>query len=76
VKYDVIIVGAGPAGSTAAFFLAKKGFKVLFIDKHKFPRVKPCGGGIPMAAFKRFSYIEKYNLVDSYCYGGFFEILY
>ena len=71
MKYDVIIVGAGPAGSTAAFFLAKKGLKVLIIDKHKFPRFKPCGGGIPMATFKRFSYLEKYNLIDSYCYGGF-----
>jgi len=71
VNYDVIIVGAGPAGSTAAFFLAKKGYKVLLIDKHKFPRFKPCGGGIPIATFKRFSYLEKYDLVDSYCYGGF-----
>ncbi|KYK25383.1 hypothetical protein AYK24_04990 [Thermoplasmatales archaeon SG8-52-4] len=71
MKYDIIIVGAGPAGSTAAYFLAKKGYKVLLIDKHKFPRNKPCGGGIPMAVFKRFSYLTKYNIVDSYCYGGY-----
>ncbi len=42
--YDVLIIGAGPAGSTAAFILANRGFKVLVIDKHKFPRKKLCAG--------------------------------
>ncbi|MCJ7616605.1 MAG: FAD-dependent oxidoreductase, partial [Desulfobacterales bacterium] len=42
--YDVIIIGAGPSGSTAAFVLANRGFKVLVIDKHKFPRHKLCAG--------------------------------
>ena len=42
-KYDVIIVGAGPAGSTAALKIASKGFKVLLIDKNSFPRDKSCG---------------------------------
>ncbi|MCJ7617385.1 MAG: geranylgeranyl reductase family protein [Desulfobacterales bacterium] len=42
--YDVIIIGAGPSGSTAAFILANRGFKVLVIDKHKFPRHKLCAG--------------------------------
>jgi geranylgeranyl reductase family protein len=41
--YDVIIVGAGPAGSTAAMFLAKAGKKVLLLDKANFPREKVCG---------------------------------
>eukprot|EP01041_Mallomonas_annulata_P012137 gene12137-25471_t len=42
-QYDVIIVGAGPAGSTAAYFLAKGGLKVAILDKKVFPRAKPCG---------------------------------
>ncbi|MFC1617852.1 geranylgeranyl reductase family protein [Patescibacteria group bacterium] len=42
--YDVIIVGAGPAGSTAAYYL--RGKKVLIIDKENFPRYKACGGGL------------------------------
>ena len=42
--FDVIIVGAGPAGSTAAHDLAKSGAKVLLLDKEKFPRYKACGG--------------------------------
>lgn len=44
--HDVIIAGLGPAGSTAAYRLAKSGFKVLSFDKEKFPRYKSCGGCI------------------------------
>ena len=50
--FDVIIVGAGPAGSTAAHDLAKSGAKVLLLDKEKFPRYKACGGGIPIRTEK------------------------
>lgn len=35
MKYDVVVVGAGPPGSTAAKFLSKEGVKVLLIDKKK-----------------------------------------
>ena len=42
--YDAIVIGAGPAGSTAAYLLAKSGFKVLLLDKQAFPREKLCGG--------------------------------
>jgi geranylgeranyl reductase family protein len=44
--YDVAIVGAGPAGSTAAYHLATAGASVLLLDKATFPRDKPCGGGV------------------------------
>lgn len=44
LKYDVVIVGAGPAGSTTARLCAKKGLKTLLIEKERFPRYKPCGG--------------------------------
>jgi flavin-dependent dehydrogenase len=40
---DVIVVGAGPAGSTAAAVLAARGIRVLLLDRAKFPRDKPCG---------------------------------
>ena len=43
-QYDVIVVGAGPAGSTASYLLAKDGLKVLLLDKKRFPRDKLCGG--------------------------------
>lgn len=45
-NYDVIVIGAGPAGSTAAMCIAKAGYKVLIIDKNTFPRDKSCGDGL------------------------------
>ena len=71
MKCDVVVVGAGPAGSIASFFLTKKGLKVIMIDKAKFPRMKPCGGGIPVSIFKRLPFLKNYDLVDSYSYGGY-----
>jgi geranylgeranyl reductase family protein len=65
--YDVIVVGAGPAGSTAAKNLAEKGISVLILDKSSFPRDKPCGGGLPTRVRKRFPYIEPF--LDSISYG-------
>lgn len=44
--HDCIIVGAGPAGGTAAYHLAKNGRDVLILEKEKLPRYKPCGGGV------------------------------
>ncbi|MHA1247592.1 MAG: geranylgeranyl reductase family protein [Candidatus Thorarchaeota archaeon] len=43
---DLIVVGAGPAGSTAALFAARAGLDVTFLDKAKFPRYKSCGGAL------------------------------
>ncbi|HYX49390.1 MAG TPA: FAD-dependent oxidoreductase, partial [Ktedonobacteraceae bacterium] len=44
--FDVVVVGAGPSGSTTAYYLAKQGFKVLLVDKFNFPRDKTCGDGL------------------------------
>ncbi len=41
--YDVIIAGAGPAGSSAAIHLATRGLSVLVVEQKKFPRAKLCG---------------------------------
>ncbi len=43
-EYDIIVVGGGVAGSIAARFAAKKGFKTLLLEKYKTPRNKPCSG--------------------------------
>lgn len=69
--YDVAIVGAGPAGSTTAKFLAEKGLNIVLIDKCKFPRDKPCAGGLPYRVLQRFPYIKENGLLESYSYGGF-----
>ncbi|HEX7052189.1 MAG TPA: NAD(P)/FAD-dependent oxidoreductase [Longimicrobiales bacterium] len=42
-EVDAIIVGAGPAGATTALLLARAGHEVVLLDRHRFPRAKPCG---------------------------------
>jgi geranylgeranyl reductase family protein len=68
-KYDVVVVGAGPAGATAAKFLSEKGVKVLLLDKSRFPRDKPCGGVLSIRTLKRFPYVSG-DLLSSYSFGG------
>jgi geranylgeranyl reductase family protein len=49
---DVIVVGAGPAGATTAFYLAQSGLDVLLLEKARFPREKVCGDGLTPRAVK------------------------
>jgi len=70
MKFDVIVVGAGPSGSTAAKNLASQGIKVLIVDKEKFPRNKPCGGGLPLRTLERYPYIKELDVIENYSYGG------
>lgn len=51
-RFDAIVVGAGPAGSTTAYRLAKGGASVLLLDRARFPRDKPCGGGLTLRAVR------------------------
>jgi geranylgeranyl reductase family protein len=51
--YDVLVVGAGPAGSATAIHLARGGASVLLADRARFPRDKPCGGGLTGRALKQ-----------------------
>ena len=44
--FDVVVIGAGPAGSSAAIRLARNGARVALVDRAQFPRDKPCGGGV------------------------------
>ena len=50
--FDVIIIGAGPAGCTCAQYLRQSNLKVLLLDKNNFPRHKPCAGGITMKTIR------------------------
>jgi geranylgeranyl reductase family protein len=50
--YDAIVIGAGPAGSSAAHTLASGGARVLLLEKARIPRYKACGGGITERARK------------------------
>jgi geranylgeranyl reductase family protein len=55
----VLVLGGGPAGATAARALARAGVTVRLLDRSKFPRNKPCGGGISIRVLKRFPYLER-----------------
>lgn len=52
MEYDAIVVGAGPGGSAAAYFLADSGAKVAVLEKKKFPRPKTCGDGLTPRAVR------------------------
>jgi geranylgeranyl reductase family protein len=46
IIYDATIVGSGPAGTTAAIYLARKGLRICLVEKNSHPRYKVCGGGV------------------------------
>ncbi|MBI5431607.1 MAG: geranylgeranyl reductase family protein [Planctomycetes bacterium] len=50
IDFDVAIVGAGPAGATAAWDLARNGRRVVLFEKQRLPRYKTCGGGVVVRA--------------------------
>ncbi|MCH7663997.1 MAG: geranylgeranyl reductase family protein [Chloroflexi bacterium] len=72
MKHDVIVVGAGPAGSAAAAWLATLGIDVILVDKDTFPRVKPCGDIVTSGAIEE---IRKMGALDAVHAAGFFPIL-
>jgi geranylgeranyl reductase family protein len=55
----VIVVGAGPAGATAARVLAEGGLRVLLLERRRLPRQKPCGGGISARMLARFPTVAR-----------------
>lgn len=71
VDTDFIVCGAGPAGSTAAHFLAEKGHSVLLMDKDDFPRDKACGGGL-CPHILEFEYLQDSldDFMESVCTRG------
>lgn len=56
MDYDAIVIGAGPAGASAAYWLGEAGRRVLVLEKERLPRYKPCGGGVPKLVFDRFPF--------------------
>jgi len=56
MMFDCIVVGAGPAGGSAAYHLAKRGRSVLILEKEALPRYKPCSGGVSPAIAQWFDF--------------------
>jgi geranylgeranyl reductase family protein len=55
---DVAVVGAGPAGSAAAFHLARAGLRVALVDRARFPRAKVCGDGLTPCALAEIEALD------------------
>ena len=62
MKFDVIIVGGGPAGSAAACYAADEGLKVLLLEKDNYPRDKVCGDAVGGKALK---HLEELKILDT-----------
>ena len=56
MTYDVIVIGAGPAGAAAASRMARKGLLTLLIEKERLPRYMACGGGLTQAVTKHVDF--------------------
>src|SRR5947199_4412790 len=51
-RYDVVVGGGGPSGAAAAYWLAQQGWRVLVVEKKRFPREKTCGDGLTPRAVR------------------------
>ncbi|MCL4867355.1 MAG: geranylgeranyl reductase family protein [Anaerolineae bacterium] len=69
MEREVVVVGAGPGGATAAMALAQQGHDVLLIDKDQFPRDKTCGDAIPAGAIDILSTL---GLKEKIAQAGFY----
>ncbi|MET1002115.1 MAG: geranylgeranyl reductase family protein [Acidimicrobiia bacterium] len=54
-EYDVLVVGGGPSGAAAGFWLAERGHRVLIVEKKRFPREKTCGDGLTPRAVRQLN---------------------
>lgn len=62
--YDIIVVGARPAGGAAAHVAAQAGLRVALVDRHSFPRDKLCGGGFTGRSYRYYNEIFGQPIAD------------
>ena len=68
--YDVVVVGAGPAGSYAAYLCAKRGLETLLLEKERLPRRKCCAGGVLERALRELDFPVPDGLVEREVHGA------
>ncbi|WP_319506938.1 geranylgeranyl reductase family protein [uncultured Methanolobus sp.] len=68
--YDLIIIGAGPSGSSAGRIAGKNGLKTLIIEKEMFPRYKPCGGALSEHAMSYLDFKIPEDIIEKDIFGG------
>jgi flavin-dependent dehydrogenase len=70
--FDAVIVGAGPSGSSCAYWLAQAGWSVCLIEKKKFPREKTCGDGLTPRSVHQLAQmgLEPAVAADGHRYNG------
>jgi flavin-dependent dehydrogenase len=81
--HDVLVIGAGPAGSSCAYWLAKAGFDIVVVERKHFPREKTCGDGLTPRAIKQLSDMglldalsghHRYDGLRAHAYGRTLEL--
>src|SRR3712207_7526055 len=70
-RYDLVVVGAGPGGSSAAYHCAKAGLNTLLVDRQEFPRDKACGDGLMPHAASEVSLLGLGDWLDEPHHGKF-----
>jgi geranylgeranyl reductase family protein len=68
--YDVIVIGGGPSGASAARLAGKLGLKTLLLEKKVFPRYKPCGGALSEQAMSYLDFTIPQELIEKEIYGA------
>ena len=73
-SFDVIVVGAGPAGATAARHCSMLNLKTLLLEKERLPRYKACAGGVTKTAYREIGFELPERIIERECRGVRFRV--
>jgi geranylgeranyl reductase family protein len=73
-RFDVIVVGAGPSGATAARHCSMHNLRTLLLEKKKLPRYKVCAGGVTATAYRELGFELPKRIIERECRGVRFRV--